>query len=148
MRLTVAELTISYRGCHFPGTIIAYAVWLYLSFPLSFRDVEALLAERGTLTKWRSGSGARGTGCGPQWTNMEPDSCSCRSGGIPTPQCGSSAGGSGTPRALPERITTDWRGSYAAALRRLPEVRDVEHLQVRSALRCNNRVEQAHQPTK
>lgn len=48
----------------------------------------------------------------------------------------------------PERITTDKLGSYAAALRRLPEFRDAEHLQVRSALRCNNRVEQAHQPTR
>jgi putative transposase len=29
-----------------------------------------------------------------------------------------------------------------------PELRAVEHVQVRSALRCNNRVEQAHQPTR
>ena len=48
----------------------------------------------------------------------------------------------------PERITTDTLGSYAAALMRLPEMQWVEHLQVGSALRCNNRVEQAHQPTR
>ena len=48
----------------------------------------------------------------------------------------------------PERITTDRLGSYAAAKQRLPELASVEHLQVRSALRCNNRVEQAHQPTR
>ncbi len=48
----------------------------------------------------------------------------------------------------PGRITTDKLGSYAAALARVPELADVEHLQVRSAQRCNNRVEQAHQPTR
>ena len=48
----------------------------------------------------------------------------------------------------PERITTDKLGSYAAALPRVPELACVEHLQVRAARRCNNRVEQAHQPTR
>ena len=48
----------------------------------------------------------------------------------------------------PERITTDKLGSYAAALTRLPELAGVEHLRVRAARRCNNRVEQAHQPTR
>ena len=48
----------------------------------------------------------------------------------------------------PERITTDKLGSYAAALTSLPQLAGVEHLRVRSALRCNNRVEQAHQPTR
>ena len=46
------------------------------------------------------------------------------------------------------RITTDKLGSYAAALARLPALHAVEHVRVRSALRCNNRVEQAHQPTR
>ena len=48
----------------------------------------------------------------------------------------------------PERITTDKLGSYAAAIAQMPEMRSVEHVRVRSALRCNNRVEQAHQPTR
>ena len=48
----------------------------------------------------------------------------------------------------PERINTDKLASYGAAKQRLPELRSVEHQQVRSALRCNNRVEQAHQPTR
>jgi putative transposase len=48
----------------------------------------------------------------------------------------------------PARITTDKLGSYAAALAKLPDLAGVEHLHVRSALRCNNRVEQAHQPTR
>ncbi len=46
----------------------------------------------------------------------------------------------------PERITTDELGSYAAAMTRLPEMTSVEHVQVRSVLRCNNRVEQHTNP--
>ena len=34
-----------YRGCHFPPQIISHAVWLYLRFTLSLRDVEELLAQ-------------------------------------------------------------------------------------------------------
>lgn len=51
----------------------------------------------------------------------------------------------GTP---PERITTDKFGSDAAAKAVMPELAGVEPRQVRSAMRCNNRVEQAHQPTR
>ena len=49
---------ISYRGYHFPPEIIHQAIWLYLRFTLSFRDVEDLLAERGislsyeTVRRW------------------------------------------------------------------------------------------------
>ncbi|HEV2122576.1 MAG TPA: hypothetical protein VGW38_07360 [Chloroflexota bacterium] len=39
-------------------------------------------------------------------------------------------------------------GSYAAAKQRIPERDGVEYRQVRSSMRCNNRVEQAHQPTR
>ena len=38
---------ISYARHRFPPDIIRHAVWLYLRFTLSFRDVEDLLAERG-----------------------------------------------------------------------------------------------------
>ena len=38
---------ISYRRHRFPLVIIQHAVWLYLRFTLSYRDVEELLAERG-----------------------------------------------------------------------------------------------------
>src|SRR3954452_23115563 len=38
---------ISYRRHRFPPAIIQHAVWLYLRFTLSYRDVEELLAERG-----------------------------------------------------------------------------------------------------
>src|ERR1700746_2530902 len=38
---------ISYRRHRFPPVIIQHAVWLYLRFTVSYRDVEELLAERG-----------------------------------------------------------------------------------------------------
>src|ERR1700680_2325529 len=37
---------ISYRRHRFSPVIIQHAVWLYLRFTLSYRDVEELLAER------------------------------------------------------------------------------------------------------
>src|ERR1700726_684820 len=48
---------LSYRRHRFPPPIIQHAVWLYLRFTLSYRDVEELLAERGLEvsyeTVWR-----------------------------------------------------------------------------------------------
>jgi transposase-like protein len=38
---------ISYGGYRLPPEIIQQAIWLYLRFTLSLRDVEDLLAERG-----------------------------------------------------------------------------------------------------
>ena len=38
---------LSYRRHRFPPAVIQHAVWLYLRFTLSYRDVEELLAERG-----------------------------------------------------------------------------------------------------
>src|SRR6266403_2106 len=45
---------LSYAGYRFPPEIIQHAVWLYLRFTPSFRDVEELLAERGieTIRRW------------------------------------------------------------------------------------------------
>ena len=49
---------ISYSGYRFPSEIIRRAIWLYLRFTLSFRDVEDVLAERGiavsyeTIRRW------------------------------------------------------------------------------------------------
>jgi transposase-like protein len=50
--------TISFARHQFPPAIIRHAVWLYVRFTLSFRDVEDLLAERGvdvsyeTVRRW------------------------------------------------------------------------------------------------
>src|SRR3954465_4224255 len=49
---------LSYRRHGFPSPIIQHAIWLYLRFTLSYRDVEDLLAERGleisyeTVRRW------------------------------------------------------------------------------------------------
>jgi putative transposase len=50
--------TISFARHQFPLAIIRHAVWLYVRFTLSYRDVEDLLAERGldvsyeTVRRW------------------------------------------------------------------------------------------------
>ena len=36
-----------YKNHRFPGEIISHGVWLYYRFPLSYRDVQDLLCERG-----------------------------------------------------------------------------------------------------
>ena len=45
---------ISYRGYRFPPEIIHQAIWLYLRFTLSLRDVEDLLAERGVALSYET----------------------------------------------------------------------------------------------
>ena len=45
--LVWAMKPISYARHRFPPDVIRHAVWLYLRFTLSYRDVEDLLAERG-----------------------------------------------------------------------------------------------------
>ena len=51
-------MTISFARHQFPPAIIRHAVWLYVRFTLSCRDVEDLLAERGldvpyeTVRRW------------------------------------------------------------------------------------------------
>ncbi len=44
----------SYSGYRFPADVIQRAVWMYLRFTLSFRDVEELLAERGIETSYET----------------------------------------------------------------------------------------------
>jgi putative transposase len=45
---------ISYRRHRFPQVVIQHAVWLYLRFTRSYRDVEELLAERGLDISYES----------------------------------------------------------------------------------------------
>lgn len=49
---------------------------------------------------------------------------------------------------VPEIIHTDKLWSYGAALRELPVLHSVEHVQVISTARCNNLIEQSHRPTR
>src|ERR1700682_6170348 len=46
---------LSYRRHRFPPPIIQHAIWLYLRFTLSYRDVEELLAERGLEVSYETG---------------------------------------------------------------------------------------------
>jgi transposase-like protein len=45
---------INYSGYRFPPEIIHQAIWLYLRFTLSFRDVEDLLAESGIVISYET----------------------------------------------------------------------------------------------
>src|SRR5215204_371307 len=45
---------ISYARHQFPAEIIRHAVWLYLRFTLSYRDVEELLAKHGIETSYET----------------------------------------------------------------------------------------------
>src|SRR6202790_2409102 len=47
-------MTISFARHQFPPAIIRHAVWLYVRFTLSSRDVEDLLAERGLDVSYES----------------------------------------------------------------------------------------------
>ena len=48
----------SYKGFRFPAEIISHGIWLYHRFPLSFREVEEMMLERGivvsheTIRQW------------------------------------------------------------------------------------------------
>ncbi len=49
---------ISLKGCHFPKDAVLYAVYFYLRYTVSYRDLEEIRAERGvqvdhaTLNRW------------------------------------------------------------------------------------------------
>jgi putative transposase len=59
---------ISYSGYRFPPEIIHQAIWLYLRFTLSFRDLEDWLAERGIAISYETVR---------RWVNhFGPDPCS------------------------------------------------------------------------
>ncbi len=49
---------IDFKGAHYPKDVILFAVWFYVRFPVSYRDLEEIMAERGvevdhaTLNRW------------------------------------------------------------------------------------------------
>jgi putative transposase len=43
-----------YKGFRYPGEVIAHCVWLYHRFPLSFREVEELMLERGVTVSYET----------------------------------------------------------------------------------------------
>ena len=167
----------------FPISVIAYAVWLYFRFPVSVRDVETLLFERGlvvsyeTVRQWAQKFGdhfgqqlrARERCPGRTWhldemaikiagkqhwlwravdeTGLELDL-------LVQEHRDTEAAKKFFQRVLdevgelPETVVTDGLRSCGAALRELPDFGGVEHVQVKSEDRKNNRVEQAHQPSR
>lgn len=44
----------SYRGHRYPVEVIAHCVWLYHRFPLSYREVEELMLERGVIVSYET----------------------------------------------------------------------------------------------
>src|ERR687883_541668 len=73
---------ISYARHQFPPEIIRHAIWLYLRFTLSYRDVEELLAERGLEVSYET---VRGWGLDRQtpgiwtrwWSRSRGAACTC-----------------------------------------------------------------------
>ena len=44
----------SYRGHRYPVEVISHCVWLCFRFPLSFREVEELMLERGMIVSYET----------------------------------------------------------------------------------------------
>ena len=51
-------MAIDFKGAHFPKSVILHAVFFYVRYPVSYRDLQEILAERGiavdhaTLNRW------------------------------------------------------------------------------------------------
>ena len=112
---------ISYRRHRFPPVVIQHAVWLYLRFTLSYRDVEDLLAERGldisyeTVRSWvlKFGPVIAG-GCGGVALARAIDGIWTRwLFGSPASRCTS-----GVPSITKARFSTCWCNAAATPERR------------------------------
>lgn len=44
----------SYKGHRYPVEVISHCVWLYFRFPLSFREVEELMLQRGVIVSYET----------------------------------------------------------------------------------------------
>ena len=164
----------------FPLSVIGYALRLYHRFPLSQRDVQELLHERGvqvsheTLRQWnikfapllteelRHREPRRGSrwfldevcvevGGVKYWLWRAVDESGAVLDILLQEHRDTGAAKSFFVRLLgeynaPEVIHTDKLWSYGAAIRELPVLHTVEHVQVISTARCNNLVEQRAGP--
>ena len=52
--MVVTAASSLYKGHRYPGEIIAHCVWLYFRFPLSFREVEELMLQRGVVVSYET----------------------------------------------------------------------------------------------
>ncbi|MBP5888597.1 IS6 family transposase [Streptomyces scabiei] len=50
----MGSVSLSYKGHRYPVEVISYCVWLYFRFPLSFREVEELMLERGVVVSYET----------------------------------------------------------------------------------------------
>ena len=50
-RAMAADQDGAFRGRHFPAEVILCALRWYLAFPISYRDLAAVLADRGVLVE-------------------------------------------------------------------------------------------------
>jgi putative transposase len=50
----VRSTSPSYKGHRYPVEVISHCVWLYHRFPLSFREVEELMLERGVTVSYET----------------------------------------------------------------------------------------------
>ena len=51
-------MAVDFKGTHFPKSVLLYAVFFYVRYPVSYRDLQEIMAERGvdvnhaTLNRW------------------------------------------------------------------------------------------------
>ncbi|MFE7765874.1 IS6 family transposase [Streptomyces sp. NPDC057438] len=50
----MGRASLSYKGHRYPVEVISHCVWLYHRFPLSFREVEELMLERGVTVSYET----------------------------------------------------------------------------------------------
>ncbi|WP_211179197.1 MULTISPECIES: IS6 family transposase [unclassified Streptomyces] len=50
----VSSVPPSYRGHRYPVEVISHCVWLYFRFPLSYREVEELMLQRGVIVSYET----------------------------------------------------------------------------------------------
>lgn len=62
----MGSASLSYEGHRYPVEVISHCVWLYHRFPLSFREVEEPMLERGVTVSYetRCAAGAPSIGSG------------------------------------------------------------------------------------
>lgn len=122
---------ILYKRHRFPPAVIQHAVWLYVRFTLSLRDVEEMLAHRGVDVSYET-IRVRTEKFGPQ---VAASLRRCKQ--LPSPRWLLK-----NQNAEPQQIVIDGLRSYGAALQQLC----LSHRQHRGRLRDNNRAENSHLP--
>lgn len=40
-------MSVDFKGIHFPKSVVLYAVWFYIRYGVSYRDLEDIMRDRG-----------------------------------------------------------------------------------------------------